>query len=116
VAAQRLAEATPALFLPTSKQAPQVAPLEIGADGSPYWLRSERQTLRKLPRTGAILFGIRVQLAPVAVLRHRPDRAADLLTMIDSWDGAMRDFKSADSLGPLRAWLATVSRPVSGIL
>ena len=39
---------------------------ELGADGSPYWLRSERQTLRKLPRTGAILFSIRVQLAPSA--------------------------------------------------
>jgi hypothetical protein len=97
---------TPALFLPTSKQAPHVAPPEVGPDGSPFWLRSERQTLRKLPRTGAILFGIRVQLAPVSVLRHRPDRAAELLAMIDSWDAPMRDFKSADTLAPLRTWLA----------
>jgi hypothetical protein len=100
---------TPALFLPTSKQNPQVAPPAVGPDGAPYWLRSERQTLRKLPRTGAILFGIRVQLAPVSVLRDRPDRAADLLAMVDSWDAPMRDFKSADSLAPLRAWLATVA-------
>ena len=28
------------------------------------WLRSERQTLRRLPDSGAILFAIRVQLAP----------------------------------------------------
>ena len=62
--------------------------------------------MRKLPRTGAILFGIRVQLAPVGVLRHRPDRAADLLAMIDSWDAPMRDFKSADTMDGLRAWLA----------
>jgi hypothetical protein len=100
---------TPALFLPTSKQAPQRAPAGIESDGSPYWVRSERQTLRKLPRTGAILFGIRVQLAPVGVLRHRPDRAADLLAMIDSWDGPMRDFKAAHTMDGLRVWLATVA-------
>jgi hypothetical protein len=100
---------TPALFLPTSKQDSQSTPDEVGPDGSPYWLRSERQTLRKLPRTGAILFGIRVQLAPVAVLRHRPDRAADLLAMIDSWDAPMRDFKSAATMDELRQWLASVA-------
>ena len=40
---------THALFLPYSKLEPVDAPTEVGADGSPYWIRSERQTLRKLP-------------------------------------------------------------------
>ena len=100
---------TPALFLPISKQARQPARDTVATDGSPYWLRSERQTLRKLPGTGAILFGIRVQLAPIGVLRHRPDRAADLLAMIESWDGPMRDFKSADTMDALRRWLAALT-------
>ncbi len=103
---------TPALFLPISKQGRQSALDAVGADGSPYWLRSERQTLRKLPRTGAILFGIRVQLAPIGVLRHRPDRAADLLAMIDSWDAPMRDFKAADTMDALRRWLAALDLTV----
>ena len=29
----------------------------------------------------------------------------------ERWDAAMRDFKSADSLAPLRTWLAAVARP-----
>ena len=43
--------------------------------GERMWLRSERQTLRRLPRSGAVLFTIRVQLAPLAVLAQRPDIA-----------------------------------------
>ena len=40
------------------------------------WLRSERQTLRRLPATGAVLFTIRVQQTPFASLAERPDVAA----------------------------------------
>ena len=104
---------THALFLPYSKLEPVDAPTEVSADGSPYWMRSERQTLRKLPRTGAILFTIRVQLAPVGLLRQRPDRAADALAMIESWDGPMRDFKAADTMDGLVAWLRTVAGSAS---
>jgi hypothetical protein len=100
---------TPALYLPYSKQEPVDAPDEVTADGAPYWLRSERQTLRKLPRTGAILFGIRVQLAPASVLAHRPDVAADVLAMIGSWDAPMREFKAADTFGALTTWLRSVA-------
>jgi hypothetical protein len=100
---------THALFLPYSKLEPVDAPTEVHADGSPYWIRSERQTLRKLPRTGAILFAIRVQLAPISVLRHRPDRAAEALAMIESWDAPMRDFKAAESMDGLIAWLRAVA-------
>ncbi|HEY2215803.1 MAG TPA: DUF3445 domain-containing protein, partial [Acidimicrobiales bacterium] len=57
---------------------------------SEMWIRSERQTLRKLPRTGAILFTIRVQVTPVTVLKGRPDRARDLGTWLSSPAGAER--------------------------
>ncbi len=39
------------------------------------WLRSERQTLRRLPQTGAVLFTIRVQQAPFGALAGRPEVA-----------------------------------------
>lgn len=39
-------------------------------------LRVERQTLRRLPRTGGALFTIRVWLAPLGSLRADPDRLA----------------------------------------
>lgn len=38
------------------------------------FIRVERQTLRKLPRSGDILFTIRTHLDPLAALRRHPDR------------------------------------------
>lgn len=40
------------------------------------FIRVERQTLRKLPASGDILFTIRIHLDPMALLKGRPDRAA----------------------------------------
>jgi hypothetical protein len=40
------------------------------------FIRVERQTLRKLPKSGDILFTIRIHLDPMVVLRGRPDRTA----------------------------------------
>ncbi|QXC63213.1 DUF3445 domain-containing protein [Aquihabitans sp. G128] len=61
----------PALFSPD----PPVDPRPATADevGDRFWLRSERQTLRRLPQTGAVLFTIRVQQVPFhQVAAHRP--------------------------------------------
>ncbi|WP_338001501.1 DUF3445 domain-containing protein [Aminobacter anthyllidis] len=47
-----------------------------GADVAAHaFIRVERQTLRKLPVTGDILFTIRIYLDPLAVLARNPDRA-----------------------------------------
>jgi molybdopterin converting factor small subunit len=40
------------------------------------FIRVERQTLRKLPATGDILFTIRIHLDPIGLLKTRPDREA----------------------------------------
>ena len=50
----------PALFVPDT-------PATIGVPPAEQWLRSERQTLRRLPRSDAILFTIRTQQVQ---LRH----------------------------------------------
>jgi hypothetical protein len=81
----------------------------LDPDGSPMWLRSERQTLRRLPRTGAIVFTIRVQRAPLGVLRDRPDLAARMLATTQSWDAAKRGYTSTGgAFEGLNAWLAEV--------
>ncbi len=79
----------------------------IAADGSPWWLRSERQTLRRLPRSGAVLFTIRVQHAPLRTLAQRPDIARSLSDMVDSWDEVMRAYKvgASDLDAGLLPWL-----------
>jgi hypothetical protein len=67
---------TPALFAPVPPAQPQAERPED------LWLRSERQTLRRLPRSGAVLFTIRVQQAPFTALAARPDVAAALAARI----------------------------------
>lgn len=65
----------PALFAPDAPTNPRPAVVDEVAHR--FWLRSERQTLRRLPETGAVLFTIRVQQAPLAALaEHRAVRTA----------------------------------------
>ena len=99
------------LFLPTSRALQPDGDLDVADDGSPMWIRSERQTLRRLPRSGAILFTIRIQLAPACVLLVRPDRARDLAVMYQSWDQAMLDYKIGgnDLVPSFVPWLERIS-------
>lgn len=87
----------PHLHVATSKTELPAGGHRVAGDGAPYWLRTERQTLRKLPLSGAIVFVIRVQVAPAGVLRSRPDVARSLAEMYRSWDEPMRAFKFAGS-------------------
>lgn len=48
-------------------------------------LRTERQTLRRLPRTGAVVFTIRVYQTPFADLVREPGVAGRLASAIRSW-------------------------------
>jgi hypothetical protein len=64
-----------ALHLPKSKaEGIGAEPAQLTEDGT--FIRIERQTLRKLPRTGAIAFTIRIYSDPLATLKNRPDAAA----------------------------------------
>lgn len=55
-------------------------PRPVGYDEVPtvLWLRSERQTLRRLPESDVVLFTIKVQHTPLASIRQRPDVAERL--------------------------------------
>jgi hypothetical protein len=101
----------PHLHIATPKTAMPAGGHHVAPDGSPFWLRTERQTLRRLPRTDAIVFSIRVQVVRTGVLRQRPDVARALATMYRSWDAPMREFKFAgsDLLVEFVDWLDTIS-------
>ena len=102
---------TSELHLPLHACAPPV-PERIEADGSPMWIRSERQTLRRLAETDAIVFTIRVQRAPLGVLLQRPDIAAKMLAATRSWDQDKRAYTSTGgALDALVDWLETVTGP-----
>lgn len=56
-------------------------------------LRSERQTLRRLPRTGAIIFGIRTYLFKVEELVQERGVAGRLASAIGSWPDDVAIYK-----------------------
>jgi hypothetical protein len=60
------------------------------------FLRVERQTLRRLPASGDILFTIRIHLDPMAALRehpHRSELAASFAAQLEALDRAQLDYK-----------------------
>lgn len=65
------------------------------AAGEALFLRVERQSLRRLARTGAALFTIRVWLAPLSDLRAEPARLA---AFARAWRGASPEFRAYKQL------------------
>ncbi|MHA7776410.1 heme-dependent oxidative N-demethylase family protein [Roseibium sp. M-1] len=88
---------------------PQPKRIDINGDGSvlaKLFLRVERQTLRRLPGSGDILFTIKVHHDPLAALKARPDRAelaAGLRTQLLALDEAQLSYKG---FVPIRDGLA----------
>ena len=62
--------------------------------GEKLWLRMERQTLRRLPRTQDVLFTIRIYVQPLHALAARPERTAALATAIRSLPSELQAYKS----------------------
>ncbi len=90
---------------------PPFDPPPIGVDevADSLWLRSERQTLRRLPRTGAVLFTIRVQQAPFAAFASHP-RAA--VRLADRLDAQPAELTAMNGLAPHRSAVLTWLRRV----
>ena len=93
----------PTLFQPEGKwrDAPDLA-IDAGNAGDRLFLRVERQTLRRLPDSGAVLFGIRVHVYPLNTAISAPAIAARLAAAIRALPGPMAHYKS---LPPFRTAL-----------
>jgi hypothetical protein len=94
---------TPELFLGFHRT-PQIEPAEITPEqaGERLWIRVERQTLRKLPHSQAVLFGIRTHRYPLAILQQYPLASQGLLKTLPQIPSTMQLYKS---LSPIRAVL-----------
>lgn len=73
---------------PIRARIPAIDPAAAGAE---LQLRVERQTLRRLPKTGGALFTIRVWLAPLSAVAESPDRLA---AFAQAWRAAPADFRA----------------------
>jgi hypothetical protein len=85
----------PTLFQPSGKWR-----VEGGSDitrrnaGQHVFLRVERQTLRRLPSSGAVLFGIRVHVYPLDMVIDGPERAAALAQAVLALPAEIQHYKS----------------------
>lgn len=84
-----------ALFQPTGHGRTAADP-RFTAENLPHsvWFRSERQTLVRLPESGAICFGIRIYQAPLGAVIADRERAGRLLNAIETMAPEMDAYKS----------------------
>lgn len=73
------------------------------------FLRVERETIRRFPVTGVVLFTIRTYIRPLDHLRDRPLDAARLAEAIAAFPTDVAEYKQLEALGPVVGeWLADV--------
>lgn len=79
--------------------------------GETLYLRVERQTLRRLPQSDAVLFGIRVHSYRLATAITTPDAASRLAEAVRALPEETVHYKSLKAYGPaLLAWLDARAR------
>lgn len=61
-----------------------------------HWFRSERQTLRRLPKTKAICFTIRTYFHPVTDIVKEDHVPGRLASAVRSWDGWVAEYKGRE--------------------
>jgi len=65
----------------------------LSFDPASNFIRVERQTLRKLPETGAMLFTIRIYQDPIATVTSHPELAAGLSARLEGMTDAQLAYK-----------------------
>ena len=75
--------------------------------GDRLFIRVERQTIRRLPETGAIVFTIRVHVNPLLSIKKDLSLLTDFNQALENLTADMKRYKSIDQIEmPLRGWLA----------
>lgn len=85
----------PALFQPTGHGRSE-ARHNVSAKAlcDRLWFRTERQTLLRLTKTGAVVFGIRINQLPLSAIANDPGKAPRLLHAIQSMPPETARYKS----------------------
>jgi Haem-dependent oxidative N-demethylase, alpha subunit-like len=95
----------PTLFRPPEHRG-NPRPISAEQAGRQLWLRVERQTLRRLPRSGDVVFGIHTCVDPLEDAIDSPRAAQALAARIREMPDAMARYKSILPIrAPLLAWL-----------
>ncbi len=101
----------PVLHQPEAKR--RYHRIEATPENAPerLWVRVERQTLRRLPRTGAVLFTIHTFVRPLGDVAADPEAALALADRLDEMPEAMLAYKNMATMRPaLIAYLRGAAR------
>lgn len=97
------------LFAPTPAPPPH-PPITAADAGERLWFRSEHQTLRRLPRSDAIVFSIRTQQVPLATLTNHPNLCHRLAEAAATWSPDLVAYKGGGKVHqPFVTWLRSSS-------
>ena len=100
---------SPVLYQPERVEPMQ--PLSPEDLGERLWLRSERQTLRRLPHSGAVLFTIGIRQCTLHSLCREPGAAERLLVQLETMPAALKAYKGLEQIDAmLRAYLRAATR------
>jgi alpha-1,2-mannosyltransferase len=64
-----------------------------------HWFRSERQSLRRLPRSGGVVFTIRTYFHPVTEICREPYVPGRLASAVRSWGDDVAQYKGRERYG-----------------
>jgi hypothetical protein len=98
----------PTFFMPGGHSLSPVQGDAVTPDnaGARVWLRVERQTLTRLPQTGAILFTIKTHIDPLSALAEHRDLCEGLKGSVETMRPEMQDYKAISRYkAALIAWL-----------
>jgi len=95
---------------PTLHQPERTAGVPTTFDPEGLWLRVERQALRRLPVTGAVVFAIRTRQWRLDELAAHPEQADGLAASLRSTPDDLAGYKGVATVRPaLLAWLDRVA-------
>ena len=80
--------------------------------GDLLWMRAERQTLRRLPDTGAVAFSLHTYSDPLSCLEHDTDSVRAILALLKGYSEERWQYSEMDIVRePLMAWLEAAAGP-----
>lgn len=95
----------------TATPSPMLPELGDPTTGDRLFLRVERETIRRFPRTNCVLFTIRSYVRPLSHLVDRPQDAARLAEALGNLPDDVRDYKrTTDLTAPAVHWLQSVAK------
>ena len=76
---------------------------QVNPASDQLWYRAERQSLRRLPKSGAIAFTIRVHICDLTSLLPIEGALASLWSAVETVPDDLRRYKGLDILSPVIA-------------